>query len=276
MINALSIDLEFWYSGVPYSDYLSDEAEEQIEEAVIPLLNLLNKYNTYATFFVLGIVAEKFPSLIKMIYEYGHEISSHSYSHKRLCLSNERLFENEIKKSIELLKSITGKKPIGFRAPSFSIDNSTRWAFEILKKYGFKYDSSIFPIKTRLYGVPDAPLEPYAPSMEDITKIDKSGEIVEFPLSVIKVIKNIPISGGYYFRILPFWFLKTAITKINRERPVVIYIHPWETYPETPRLNLPFPQNFIAYYGIRSSLKKFEKLLQTFYFSPIRQVLNLE
>jgi polysaccharide deacetylase family protein (PEP-CTERM system associated) len=275
MINALSIDLEFWYSGEPYSEHLPDIIEDQLDEAVVPLLDLLNRYNTHATFFILGSTAEKYPSLIKTIYRQGHEISSHGYTHKRLCMLNRISFEEEVRKSVELLKSITGEKPIGFRAPSFSMDNSTKWAFEILEKYDFKYDSSVFPFKTRLYGVPNAPLGPYKPSMEDIAKIDDNYKIVEFPPSVIKFLKNIPIAGDHYFRLLPFWFIRLAIRKINSERPALIFIHPWETYPETPRVNLPFPNSFIVYYGIRSSLKKIEQLLKEFDFAPIKYVLKL-
>lgn len=275
MKNAFSIDLEFWYSGEPYRDYLPSKIEDQINDSISPLLKLLKKYNAMATFFVLGEVAEKFPSLIKAIYEKGHEISSHGYSHKKLYVLNKKSFENELKKSVDLITSIIKEKPIGYRAPSFSMNNSTIWALDVLKKLGFKYDSSVFPIKTRLYGVPDAPLAPYKPSQEDIAKIDNSNTIIEFPLSVIRLIRNIPISGGHYFRLLPFWFIKSAINQVNKSRPFIFYIHPWETCPKTPRLDIPLPQNFFAYYGINSMLKKIEKLLKEFKFAPIKEVLRL-
>jgi len=275
MKNAFSIDLEFWHSGEPYRNYLPETVEEDIEISIFPLLKLLEKYDTFATFFVLGELAEKYPDLIKIIDEYGHEISSHGYSHNRLHILNKVTFEEELKKSIKILKSITGNTPLGFRAPSFSIDNSTKWAFEILIKYGFKYDSSVFPFKARLYGVPDAPLMPYKPALNDITKIDDTNNIIEFPLSIVKIGRNIPISGGYYFRLLPFWFIKLSINKINKNRPYIFYIHSWETFSKTPRLNIPFPQNFFAYYGINSTLRKIEKLLKEFKFAPIKEVLQL-
>ncbi len=275
MINAVSIDLEFWYSGEPFSNYLKDKVDIQIEDSTEFLLNLLNKYNVRATFFVLGKLAEDYPSLIKTIHKQGHEISSHSYSHKKLYMLNKDSFEIELKKSIELLESITGEKPIGFRAPNFSIDNSTKWVFRVLEKYGFKYDSSIYPIRTQFYGVPNAPLEPYKLSMDDITKIDDSSKIIEFPLSVVKIIKNVPIAGGFYFRILPLSFIKLAIKKVNKDRPIIIYVHPWEIYPKTPKVNIPFPINFISYYKMESVFKKFENLLKNFKFAPIKEVLQL-
>ena len=278
MLNALTIDLEYWYNPEFVKDYYhpgNRKEGDQIVEALTPLLNLLEEFDTKATFFVLGVVAEEHPELIKKIYEKGHEIGSHAYSHKTLYELGKDGFEEEIRLSVELLMEITKEKPIGFRAPSFSIENSTRWAFEILEKYGFKYDSSIFPIKTKLYGVYDAPLQVYKPSKEDITKEVLEGGITEFPLTVVKMGRNIPISGGFYLRTMPFWLLKILMGKVNKTRPAVIYAHPWETYEKTPRLNLPLCLRFITYHGIDSALKKLEGLLKGFQFAPMKEVLGL-
>ena len=275
MISALTIDLEPWYVGEFLTKYLPQKKADQIEESVRPVLDLLDKYNIKATFFVLGIVAEKHPGIVQEIYGKGHEVASHGYSHKTLYDLGESGFEEEIEKSVRLLESITGECPIGFRAPSFSINNTTKWAFKILEKYGFKYDSSIFPVNTRLYGVSNAPLHPYRPSWEDVAQEDSNGNLVEFPLSVIKVGKNIPIAGGFYLRVLPNWFLKLSIKKVAKTRLVVIYIHPWEIYPETPRLKgLPLSSRFITYHGINSALKKVEGLFDEFRFKPLREFLK--
>jgi peptidoglycan-N-acetylglucosamine deacetylase len=274
MKNALVIDLEHWYSNEFLTEYLPAEKVDQDIEAVMPILDLLDKYNVRATFAVLGTFAERHPELIKLIHDNGHEIQSHAYSHKTLHELGKDAFEDEIKRSIYLLESITGEGPIGFRAPSFSIDNSTKWAFEILEKYGFKYDSSIFPIKTMLYGEPKAPISIYRPSREDITEHDSKGEIIEFPMTVIKFGTNIPLAGGFYLRVLPLWFLIFGIRHINKKRPAIVYIHPWETYPKTPRLKLPLFSRFIAYYGINSSLSKVEGLLKEFRFTNIKEVLG--
>jgi peptidoglycan-N-acetylglucosamine deacetylase len=274
MKNALVIDLEHWYSNEFLTEYLPSEKVDQDLEAVMPILDLLDRYNVRATFAVLGTFAERHPELVKHIYDKGHELQSHAYSHKTLHELGKDAFEDEIKRSIYLLESITGQGPIGFRAPSFSIDNSTKWAFEILEKYGFKYDSSIFPIKTMLYGEPRAPVNIYIPSKDDVTKHDLEGNIIEFPMTVLNFGINIPISGGFYLRVLPIWFLRLGIRHVNKKRPAIVYIHPWETYPNTPRLKLPIFTRFLAYYGINTSLSKLEELLKEFNFSPIKEILK--
>jgi len=275
MINALCVDVEYWFCNEFLTKYLPEEKEDQLTESVTPILHLLDTYNTKATFFILGTVAEQYPEIVETIFKRGHEIASHAYSHKTLYELGKEGFEEEIKKSIDLLQSITGEMPIGFRAPSFSINQSTSWAFEILKRYGFKYDASIFPIKTMLYGVPKAPLYPYRPSIEDITKEDHSNSLVEFPMTVIRLGVNFPVAGGFYLRVLPFWFLKLAIKRVNKTRPAIIYIHPWETYPGTPRLEcLPFFSRFVTYQGKDSALGKFEGLIRDFEFRPLREFLG--
>jgi polysaccharide deacetylase family protein (PEP-CTERM system associated) len=271
--NALIIDLEHWYSPELLKGRLPDQNIDQDIESVRPILELLEKYNVKATFAILGSVAEKHPELVKEIYNHGHEIASHAYSHKMLHELGKESFEEEIRRSVELLSSITGERPIGFRAPSFSIDNSTKWAFKILEKYGFKYDASIFPAKTMLYGEPGAPVFIYRPSNEDVTKNEIDGKIIEFPMTVLKFGINIPLAGGFYMRVLPFWFLKFGIKFVNKKRPAIIYIHPWEFYSKTPRLDLPLFSRFITYYGINTNLNKLEKLLKQFKFTTIKNIL---
>lgn len=273
--NALRIDLEYWYSDTFVQSYPADHADEQIPESVIPILELLDRHNTKATFAVLGVVAERYPELVKAIFDNGHEIASHCYSHKLLHQLGKEEFEQEIIRSVHLLLSITGERPIGFTAPSYSLSNSTRWALEILHKHGFKYDASIFPIKTFLYGEPKAPLYPYRISRDDVTKEDANGDIIEFPLTVLKLGINIPVAGGFYLRVLPSWFLEFALKKVNQTRPGIVYIHPWETYLKTPRVNrMPYLYRFINYYGIGKALEKLERLLTRFKFKPIREVLS--
>jgi peptidoglycan-N-acetylglucosamine deacetylase len=273
MINALVIDFEHWHSPELLRKYLPEEREDQFPESILPILRLLDAYKVRATFAVLGTVAEEHPELVKEIYDRGHEIASHAWSHKTIYELGKEAFEDEIRKSVDLLKSITGERPIGFRAPSFSIDKTTYWALKVLVKYKFKYDASIFPIKTMLYGVPDSPLHIYRPSLDDITKEDPNGRIIEFPMTVLKMGKNIPIAGGFYLRALPFWFLRYGLKKVNEERPAIIYVHPWETYSKTPKLNIPLHHRFITYYGINHTLCKLEGLLNAFKFGPIIDVL---
>lgn len=274
MINALVVDLEHWHSSEFLTDYLPSKPVDQVPESTPPILDLLDKYNVRATFAVLGSVAEKHPELVKEIYDRGHEIASHAWSHKTLYELGKEAFEDEIIRSINLLHSITGERPVGFRAPSFSIDNSTKWAFEILESNGFEYDASVFPIKTMLYGLPSAPLHIYRPSKMDITREDPNGKIIEFPMTVLKIGKNIPIAGGFYLRVLPLWFLRRGIREVNKDRPAIIYIHPWETYSGTPTLNLPLFSRFVTYHGINSALYKLDSLLKEFKFEAIADVLD--
>jgi len=274
MINALVVDLEHWHSSEFLTEHIPAEPVDQVPESVRPILDLLDRYHVRATFAVLGSVAEEHPELVKEIYDRGHEVASHAWSHKTLYDLGKEAFEDEIKRSVELLESITGVSPVGFRAPSFSIDNSTKWAFEILEKYGFEYDASIFPIKTMLYGVPNAPLHIYRPSREDVTKDDPNGKLLEFPMTVLNIGKNIPIAGGFYLRVLPLWFLKYGIREVNKDRPAILYIHPWETYSGTPRLKISLFSRFVTYYGINSALYKLESLLNEFKFKRIKDVID--
>jgi peptidoglycan-N-acetylglucosamine deacetylase len=271
MINALSIDLEYWWSIELLKGRVPHEKDDQVEESLRPIMALLEKYEVNATFFVLGSLAEKYPEVVAELHEMGHEIASHGYSHKTLYDMNESVFEEEIKKSLSALGRY---KPKGFRAPTFSLDNRTLWALGVLEKHGFTYDSSVFPIKTHLYGVPDAPLGMYKPSRDDITKEDANGKIIEIPMTVVKKIgKNVPISGGFYFRALPLWFLRSGIKKVNKERPAIIYLHPWETYDLTPRIRMSQTSRFITYCGIGSTLKKLDILLKEFEFGPMKDLL---
>lgn len=277
MINALCVDLEHWWCSEFLNGYLPDDPEDQITASTMPILELLDKYEMKATFFVLGLVAEEHPDLVRMIYEKGHEIASHAYSHKMLRHLSDDEVRGEIEKSVNLLEAITGEKPRGFRAPSFSMDNSTRQALEVLIQYGFEYDASVFPVKTNLYGEPRAPRHPYRPSLADLTETDEHGGIIEFPMSVLKLGVNIPVAGGFYFRALPLRFIKYAFRWINRTNPAIFYIHPWEAYPHVPRLQgLPWSSRFVHYHGIGSALGKFEGLLREFEFAPVREVLALD
>jgi len=279
MINALCIDVEPWYSAELVRKYLPEtrgDGDDGVVESVTPILTLLDRYKIRATFAVLGIVAERHPQLVRDIFHREHEIASHAYSHRMLQDLGQEAFEAEIEKSVRLLTSITGESPIGFRAPSLSLNNATRWALPILLKHGFKWDASICPVKTFLYGAPGAPLHPYRPSLHDVTREDIDGQLVELPMTTLGLGVRFPIAGGFYLRLSSIWLTRYAIRRVNRTRPANVYIHPWETYPGTPRLrNMPLFHRFITYYGINSVLDKLEKVLQEFEFRPVREVLGI-
>ena len=252
----LTFDLEFWYECELIDKYLPEnknDLPDNILESTLPLLELLKKHNIKSTFFIVGNVAKKYPDLIKKIHQDGHEIASHSYTHKKLENLGKDEFEKEIRLSVDLFKRLIGKSPRGFRAPYFSLDNRTKWALEVIEKYGFIYDSSIFPLRTFWYGNSGALLK--------IHKI--SGKIIEFPVSIYERAKiRIPVAGGFYFRVIPFFIYKNLLRAVLKERPAIIYIHPHELYNFVPKIKIPFLRKELKFFGVKNSFKKFEKLLE--------------
>lgn len=277
MINALSIDLEEWY----HSELLEGRKSpfSQATEATQPILDLLDRYQTKATFFIVGEVAEQNPGLVQSIFQRGHEIGCHTFSHKLVWKLDEGLFREELEHFHSVMERILGKVKIkGFRAPCFSIDNRNKWALRVLLDFGYQYDSSIFPLKINpLYGIRGAPTRPYRISFDDVRKEDSQSPLMEFPLCPLTIGRlRIPISGGFYLRIFPLPFIYWGLKRINRSNPSLVYLHPWEGYDKTPRLKVPLYNQVIIYYGSSSVLKKFEFLLKHFRFARMDQVLGLE
>ena len=255
----LTFDLEFWWNNPLLEPYLPKDKKTLIDctvESIRPLLDLLKKHKIKATFFVLGELAQKHPDLIRDIFEAGHEIASHGYSHKNLWDLNEIEFEKEIKLTNQIIKDITGSTPKGFRAPSFSLNQKTKWALDILKDNGFFYDSSLFPLKTPFYGMNNVPL--------DIHRF--SNGLIELPLAVYQLTKfRIPICGGFYFRVSPLslylYFLKLSAKK----RTPVVYFHPRELHNFIPEVKgIPWLIKKIKFYGVNTSFERLNILLENF------------
>ncbi len=275
-INALSIDLEEWYHSELVEGLRSSFS--QAEEATEPILELLDRYQTKASFFVVGEVAEQNPRLIHSIFERGHEIGCHTFSHKLVWNLDESHFQDDLEHFHSVMEKILGAIKIkGFRAPCYSIDNRNRWALKVLSNFGYQYDASIFPLKINpLYGVRGAPTQPYRISFEDVRKEDAKSPLVEFPFCPLIVGRlKIPISGGFYLRALPLPFIHWGLKKINQSKPFLLYFHPWEGYEKTPRFKLPLFNRVISYYGISTALNKLEFLLRHFKFARVDQVLGL-
>jgi polysaccharide deacetylase family protein (PEP-CTERM system associated) len=276
-INAMSIDLEEWY----HSELVEGRRSpfSQVAEATKPILDLLDQYQTKASFYIVGEVAEQNPDLIQSIFQRGHEIGCHTFSHKLLWKMDESLLREEIEHFHSVMERILGNIKIkGFRAPCFSLDNRSKWALRVLLDFGYRYDASIFPLRINpLYGISGAPTRPYRISFEDVRKEDPQSPLMEFPLCPLMIGRlKIPISGGFYFRILPLPFLYWGLKRINRSQPFLVYFHPWEGYEETPRFKLPLYNRVISYYGISSALKKFEFILKHFKFARVDQILELK
>lgn len=242
----LTFDLEFWYNRRFLRNYLSGKENllnDYTEESVTLLLNLLKKYNHRATFFVLGKLAEKHPKIIKKIFESGHEIASHSYSHKPIYELNKADFKQELELSKNILSNIIGKKPSGFRAPNFSLNKKSKWALGILKNYDFQYDSSIHPFK---------------------------------PSRVPKIFPELfPSIGGNYFRKLPLCIYIFLIKYFSKNKIPVLYFHPYEFFESAPQIKSgPWWKRAIEYWGTKNAWEKFEKLIKKYKLISIEQHLH--
>jgi polysaccharide deacetylase family protein (PEP-CTERM system associated) len=265
--NMLSVDLENWH-------------ENSCEPEVDYLLNLFSTFRAKATFFVLQTVAETEPGLIKKIDNEGHEIACHGGTHEQIFKKNRQTFFEEIKQSIGILSAITGKKILGYRAPHFSIFEGTYWALDVLSELGIKYDSSIFPFAGPRYGVPDFPRYPVHVHLE-------RGSIIEVPLSTVHHFhRNWPVSGGGYFRLLPYALIRRAVREINREGiPFVVYCHPYEfsvyrlsCFHDIKELGwLRAQMNEIRYNLLRKSMRrKLSHLIDEFTFCSFKEALGNE
>jgi len=276
MLNALTIDWEYWWNN-KFLGKIKNKEKRSIRQSSIGLLNLLDEYDIKATFFILGSSAEDHPDIVKEILERGHEIALHGYSHQAIFRFSKKEFEKEISRSLRIINQIiNGKVKInGFRAPYFSFNNSNKWMLDSLKKYGFLYDSSIIPSCFAYNGLSSSPQGIYRPSAVDITKNDPNRSIIEVPISTIQFFCKIPVGGGFYFRLLPTWILKSSLRCINKNRPAILYFHVWEVLNNSPNLNmLAYPPRISAYIGKHSVLDKLKQIFKEFQFGTIEQVLK--
>ncbi len=234
--NYLTIDVEDYFHVSAFENKIRFEEWGNYESRVVnntrKILEMLSEAGEIkATFFILGWVAEEHPDIVKEIDASGHEIACHGYQHRLVYNMTQDEFRSDLIKAKDILENITGGKVVGYRAPSFSITKRTTWAFAILEDLGFEYDSSVFPINHDNYGITDAPRFQY--------KVPEK-KLVEFPISTTKMIGlNVPVSGGGYFRLFPYWFTKMNLKKINNNenKPFIFYLHPWEIDPEQPRIS---------------------------------------
>lgn len=269
--NYLTIDVEDYYQvsafetviDVPsWSGYLP-----RVERNTQIILDILGKRHVSATFFIVGWIADQFPQLVRKISDQGHEIGCHSYYHRKIYDLTPDAFREDTYRAKSILESISGKPVRGYRAPSYSITQKSLWALDILSELGFFYDSSIFPIYHDHYGIPNAPRFPY---------FLKDQNMKEFPISTTRWLgRNLPVSGGGYFRLFPYAFTRFSLKWINQmeKQPFMFYLHPWEVDPEQPRIkNASMRSRFRHYVNLKTTQAKFEKLLDDFQFGPITAV----
>ena len=274
-MNILGIDFEDWFHPELIQKYISKENNEpRVVEGINKIIELLRKNETKATFFVVGELLEFKPELLDIILENEHEIAFHTMKHTRIDLPNRReQFQDEIKQ----FDKLTGGRSKGFRAPSFSLNNNSSWLIDVLEENNYEYDSSVVPVKTSMYGMPNAERKPYKISRNFLEGDSTEGKIIEFPLLVTKFLgKKIPAGGGFYLRTLPLRVIENAIKSYEKEKiPGVFYIHSWELTPEfMPRINLSKKDNFITYHNINKAYNKMEDLLKKYEFTSFEIFLQ--
>ena len=268
--NYLTIDVEDYFQVSAFEKVIDpkswDTYPSRVERNTQIILDLLDQRNIKATFFIVGWIAERHPKLVRKISDQGHEIGCHSYWHRKIYDLTQDDFREDTYRSKSILEDITGKPVYGYRAPSYSITNKSLWALDILAELGFKYDSSIFPTYHDNYGIPDAPRFEY--DLED-------QGMTEYPISTVKIMgRNLPISGGGYFRLFPYSITRSALKQINKRenRSFVFYMHPWELDPEQQRIKNASPlSRFRHYVNLKTTQAKFERLLNDFQFRPFYQ-----
>ena len=276
-MNILGIDFEEWYHPELIKQNISKEKRNpSVINGIDKILDLLRKHETFATFFVVGELLEIQPDIFDKIIENDHEIGFHTMYHDRLDSPEyKEKFRDEIKKFAEL----TNHKSRGFRAPTFSLNNNSSWAIDILAENDYMYDSSVVPAKTSMYGLPGAQESPYKISSKNIKQHNSDGIVTEFPLLVTKFLgKKIPAGGGFYLRTLPTKIIKNAIKNYQKQEiPATFYIHSWELTPEyMPKIQLPIKENFITYHNIGKAYTRMNELLQQFQFTSFSNFISEE
>ena len=274
-MNILGIDLEDWYHPelIRKNITLDEKIEPSVIQGIDKILDWLRKNETLATFFVVGELLEFRPEIFDKIIENGHEIGFHTMHHTKLDnIGSKEKFTEEIKK----FEQLTKKKSKGFRAPTFSLNQTTSWAIDVLQKNNYMYDSSVVPAKTDLYGLPNAKNYPYKISSDSLEENDENSEFLEFPLLTTRFLgKKIPAGGGFYLRFLPLKTIKNAIKSNEKDQiPATFYIHSWELTPEfMPKISLPVKDNFITYHNLNKALPKMTEIIQNFEFTSFEKYI---
>ncbi len=273
---ALSIDLEsYWHAELLRRRVDRSKADDRVLPATLPLLDLLLERKVRATFFVVGEIIDEYPALVRRIAAEGHEIGCHGYTHRPLWDLDEATFHAELSLfRAALRRHVPHIEPVGFRAPTFSLSPNTAWALAVLAQHGYRYDSSVFPIRTPLYGVPGCPLRPYRPAPNMVDE-DPAAPIWEWPMTAWRVGPlTIPVCGGFYLRVLPMPLILRGLHAVLERGPIVIYLHPWELDPNTPRLPISRRDRFITYHNIGKPMqRRLKTLLDHFDFKPMAEVL---
>jgi polysaccharide deacetylase family protein (PEP-CTERM system associated) len=274
LVNVMTVDVEDYFHVSNFSSLVTRESwtarESRVERNTDRLLQTFADAGVTATFFVLGWVGERFPHVVARIAALGHEVASHGYAHQLVYDQTPSAFRDDVRRAKALLENACGHRVRGYRAPSFSITSQSIWALDVLIEEGYRYDSSIYPIRHDRYGIPAAPRHPFIVRRS-------SGTLLEVPASTARVAKvNLPIGGGGYFRLLPYQWTRWGIDRLNRQeqRPAVFYLHPWEIDPGQPRLPAGALTRFRHYRNLDRAESRLRRLLHDFRFGPMRSLVD--
>jgi polysaccharide deacetylase family protein (PEP-CTERM system associated) len=276
VLNALSVDVEDWFQVGAFETVISrddwDSLECRVERNSDAVLALFDTVGVKGTFFTLGWVAERYPALIRRIVDAGHEIASHGYAHERVFNFTPKEFAADIEKARKLIEDASGAKVTGYRAPSFSIDQRTPWAHEILAEQGYEYSSSVAPVKHDHYGWAQAPRFAFRPVA--------GSDFLEIPVTTATIgSRRLAAGGGGFFRMLPYQFSRWAINQVNDrdDRPAIIYFHPWEIDPGQPRVaNAPVKSKIRHYTKLDVMAAKLTRLAAEFQWERLDAVVARE
>ena len=261
MQNSLSFDIEDYFQVAALSGAVGrgdwDRMPSRVERNTDRLLEILDEKSVRATFFVLGWIAERHPAVVRNIAGAGHEVACHGYSHELVYRQTPAEFREETRRARALLEDHAQVRIRGYRAATWSITRQSLWALDILAEQGFEYDSSVFPTRRDLYGIPGAPRGPHRLSLAG------GRSMLEFPPSTVLVGSlALPVAGGGYFRLLPLAVTRWAIRRVNAEGlPFMFYLHPWELDPGQPRLEAGIKSRLRHYTNIASTERKLRSLL---------------
>ncbi len=270
LTNALTIDVEDYFQVSAFAPYIRrdewDQRECRVERNVGRILELLAAKDIKATFFTLGWVAQRYPALVRSIVDGGHELASHGYGHERASDLSRAAFTEDVTRAKKLLEDLGGQPVLGYRAPSFSIGSQNLWAFDVLAATGHRYSSSVYPIKHDHYGMPDSPRFAY--------RLENG--LLEVPVTTLRLMnRNLPSSGGGYFRLLPYPLSRWMIGRVNREdrESAIFYFHPWEIDPGQPRIaGIDAKTRFRHYVNIERTDGRLQNLMADFRWGRMDQI----
>lgn len=274
MQNIMTVDVEDYFQVAALAESIKVSEWEGIPTRVVNntqrLLDLFDQHNIKVTHFILGWVADKHPELVAEIHQRGHEVASHGYSHQLIYNQSPEVFRNETIRSKSLLEDITGSQVLGYRAASYSITRKSLWALDILGECGFTYDSSIFPIVHDRYGIPNSPKDPY------YIKTAEGHQLLELPLSTESWFgQTIPIAGGGYFRLYPYWLSKFLYRRREKkQQPFIFYLHPWEVDAEQPKVDVSWFSRFRHYNNLDKCESRLSNLISEFKFDTMQSYID--